>query len=72
MFYIGWPFDYRVIGLIATAVGFIGILLRMKANCKPSVRHIPAAYLVIALAGIITGLFYATVIGPFILFFPKI
>jgi hypothetical protein len=44
----------------------------MEANRKPSVRHIPAAYLVIALAGIITGLFYATVIGPFILFFPKI
>ena len=72
LFYIGWPFDYRVIGLIAVAAGLAGIVARSLANRGRLDTYLPRWHLLIALTGILVGLFYASTIGPFILFFPRI
>ena len=72
MFYIGWPFDYRIIGMIAVGLGITGIVVSTKANKRDPLQPVSELYYLIAGIGILVGFFYASMFGPLIVFFPKI
>ena len=72
MFHIGWPVHYAYIGAAALGMGITGIAFRGIANRRLPDSQISAAYLIPAISGILIGAFYASILGPFMLFFPKI
>jgi len=72
MFYIGGPLDYRIVGAGAVVCGVLGATGVRKVNRKMRGRRVSNLYSVAAILGALVGLFYASMIGPFIVFFPAI
>ena len=70
--FAGWPpLPYPVLGAAAAGCGLAGLVVGSSVNRKRP-GDVATAYSILAVLGVLGGLFYATVIGPFILFFPKI
>jgi len=72
LFYPGWPFPCVFVGVAAVGCGVSGLVVSTTANKKGPDRPVSRLYHVIACVGILLGLFYASVVGPLIVFFPHI
>ena len=71
-FYIHLLLPYPAFGGAAVGAGLCGIIVSVRANRRQADRPVSKAYFVLAVIGIIVGAFYASIIGPFVVFFPKI
>ena len=73
LLYIGRPLPFPIVGGIGAGAGIAGVLLCLRAR-RRATEDIPIhwAFILIAVLGIFVGLFYASMIGPLILFFPRI
>jgi len=63
---------FWVVGLIGAGVGVLGILDYRSTNKASRENVVSPGYFLLALFGVLAGLFYASMIGPFLVFFPKI
>ena len=70
--YVARPIPYPLVGLVGALSGIMGIIFRGMANRANPHEHISKLYVLAAVLGILIGLFYASMIGPLILFFPQI
>ncbi len=72
MFYIGWPIPYPIVGIAAVGAGIAGIVVSATINKKRGNHPIMTIYFLLAGLGILVGGFYASIVGPLIVFFPEI
>ena len=68
--YIGWPLPYPIVGAVAFVVGMCGLVLRWRANRGRDEPATGIGYALLAGLGMIGGVFYASMLGPWIVFFP--
>ena len=61
-----------VVGAIAMGTGIAELVVSISHNRKELESPIGRAYLELAVLGILGGAFYASIIGPLIVYFPQI
>ena len=70
MLYGGIP--YPVVGAIAAGTGLAGLVVASTWGKRRRDGRVSVVYVVLAVIGLLAGTFYASVIGPLIVFFPRI
>jgi hypothetical protein len=69
---IGGAAPYPVVGIAAALSGVAGIALSVRVNRLHPSPYVARVYPLIGAIGIVAGAFYASIVGPLIVFFPRI
>lgn len=66
------PIPYPIIGAIAAGIAIAGLVIAPLPSGARDDFGFSVVCFVLAVLGLVAGVFYASVIGPFIVFFPSL